>query len=566
MTRPTADSDAGLAERLRFETLIADLSSKFVHLSAEEVDREIQGAQRQVCEHLGLDLAALWQWSAATPRHLTITHLYRPLGGPPLPERVDAQGLFPWCLRQVLEGRVISVSSMDALPAEAVRDRDVWRHYGIKSALVFPLSAGERELMGAVGFHTVRQERTWPEDIMKRLQIVTQIFSNALARKTADEALRQSEERFRSIAVNLPGVVYQFYARDDGRRGMNYLDGRVQEMCGLDAEPLGTFFNRFAACVDEADRDRWAASVEECIRLARPWELEFGFVKPTGEKIHLRGSSLPQRGRGEVIFSGVLRDITQLKRAEAERQRHHQELAHVNRVAALGELAGSLAHELNQPLTAILSNAQAASRFLAQEPSDLDEVREILGDIAQEGRRAGDIIQRMRGMLKKEPGRSELVDLNQVVPAVLGIMRSDLIARNVTANAALAPEPALVRGDGVQLTQVMLNLLTNACDALSTRPVAERQLTIETAPAGPGMVEVRVRDRGPGIPPEKLEQVFEPFFTTKPQGLGMGLPICRSIIGAHGGRLWAENNAHGGATFRFTLPATVTCDQRARND
>lgn len=178
-------------ERLRFETLIADLSSKFINLPAGEVDREIEDAQRSVCEFLNIDLCVLWQWTHATPRYITITHLYRPLGGPPPPERVDAEEMAPWCFPQVMAGKIVSVTSMNSLPAEAARDKEVWRHYGIKSTLVLPLSAGG-QLFGAVTFNTVREERLWQKEIINRLTVVAQVFANALARKVADEALRQS--------------------------------------------------------------------------------------------------------------------------------------------------------------------------------------------------------------------------------------------------------------------------------------------------------------------------------------------------------------------------------------
>jgi signal transduction histidine kinase len=384
--------------------------------------------------------------------------------------------------------------------------------------------------------------------------LIIGLIVNALARKRADEALRKNEERFRSIAIHLPGVVYQFYARDNGQRGMYYVDGRVKELCGLSVEPLDTFFQRFAACVAEEDRARWDASVQDCVRTLRPWESEYRFIKPTGEEVYLGGAAQSQRLQDEVVFSGFLRDITELRRSESETQRHHQELAHVNRVSALGELAGSLAHELNQPLTAILSNAQAASRFLAHQQVDLDEVRDIVKEIAEESRRAGQIIQRMRGMLKKDQTRTELINLNETILAVLSIMRRDLMVRNVEIRTELAPGLPLVRGDGVQLMQVLLNLVANACDAMSSKPSAERRMVIRTGQDSRNVIEVFVSDRGIGIAPERLEQVFEPFFSTKPQGIGMGLAICRSIITAHDGRLWAEANADGGATFHFTLP------------
>ena len=191
MTPPPSTPSPRLEERLRFERLIADLSSKFVNLPAAEVDREIEDAQRRECELLDMELCVLWQWTHDTPRFITITHLYRPLGGPPPPARVDAEEMAPWCLPQVMAGKIVAVESMDSLPPEAARDKEVWLHYGIKSALVFPLSAGGQNL-GSVTFNTVRQERRWQEEIVNRLTVVAQVFANALARKVADEALRQS--------------------------------------------------------------------------------------------------------------------------------------------------------------------------------------------------------------------------------------------------------------------------------------------------------------------------------------------------------------------------------------
>ena len=185
------DLRAQLEERLRFETLIADLSSKFVNLPAGEVDHEIEDAQRRICEALGIDLCALWQWTPEAPRYITITHLYRPLGGRPPPERIDAEDFAPWCLRQASAGRIVAVDSLNSLPPEATRDQEVWRHYGVKSALNFPLFAGG-QFFGALTFNTVQEERAWSKDLVNRLTVVAQVFTNALARKAADQALRQS--------------------------------------------------------------------------------------------------------------------------------------------------------------------------------------------------------------------------------------------------------------------------------------------------------------------------------------------------------------------------------------
>ncbi len=221
----------------------------------------------------------------------------------------------------------------------------------------------------------------------------------------------------------------------------------------------------------------------------------------------------------------------------------------------LGELSGSLAHELNQPLAAILSNAQAAQRFLAQSPPRTDKLAEILADIVKSDHRAGAVIQRLRSMLKKEDSQRLPLDLNGVVEESLRLMRSDLLNRHVKVHADLAEALPAVEGDRNQLQQVLLNFLMNGCDAMDGQET-DRRLTVRTRRTAQGRVEVSVADQGAGIPLADLDRMFEPFVTTKAQGLGLGLAICRSIVESHGGRLWATNNADRGATLHCELPAT----------
>src|SRR5881409_1148870 len=257
---------------------------------------------------------------------------------------------------------------------------------------------------------------------------------------------------------------------------------------------------------------------------------------------------------GLLVLASIV-DISERKLAELEAARQRHELAHLARVASLGELSSSLAHELTHPLTAILSNAQAAQRFLADDDVDLNEVREILSDIVAEDQRAGEVIHRLRLLLKKgEPQEHcDDVDVNEVARDVLKLMRNDLINQNVTVDTDLAQNLPAIRADRVQLQQVVLNLLLNACEAMTASDSSERQLLI-TSKLENGAVRMSVTDRGGGIPEEKLEQVFERFFTTKKEGMGLGLSICRSIINEHEGKIWATKNADCGATFHFSLP------------
>ena len=235
-----------------------------------------------------------------------------------------------------------------------------------------------------------------------------------------------------------------------------------------------------------------------------------------------------RNGEGSVVeLQGIGRDVTDLKVADMEVEQRRKEVTHLTRVAILGELSGALAHELNQPLTAILSNAQAAQRLLARAPHDVAVVGEILDDIVTDDLRAGEVITRLRALLKRGEASFQPLDLNDITTEVLALARSELIDRHVTVSTRLAPDLPSILGDRVQLQQVMLNLLLNACEAMSTRASTERTLTVSTAVDGEGLVLTSMADRGSGIPPEAAERLFEPFFTTKPQGLGLGLSICR---------------------------------------
>ena len=266
-----------------------------------------------------------------------------------------------------------------------------------------------------------------------------------------------------------------------------------------------------------------------------------------------RGTVEFNGGRQPLRMSGVSIDTTERKAAEMEATQHRMELAHVTRVTTLSELSGSLAHELNQPLAIILSNAQAAQRLLAQSPPDVAEVSDILADIVGEDRRAGEVLQRLRALLKRGEIASLPVSVNDAIEDVLRLAQGDLIGRGVAVVRGLAEGLPTIQGDRVQIQQVLLNLILNGADAMSANLPGTRRLHILTAQHD-GAVRVSVRDEGCGLPAD-AEKVFQPFFTTKAHGLGMGLAICRTIIGAHGGRLWAEANPERGASFHFELLA-----------
>jgi PAS domain S-box-containing protein len=261
--------------------------------------------------------------------------------------------------------------------------------------------------------------------------------------------------------------------------------------------------------------------------------------------------------RGHVTeIQGIGRDITELKAAEAEAQERRAQVTHLTRVAVLGELSGALAHELNQPMTAILSNAQTAEHLLRRENPDLDELREIVKDIIADDMRAGEVIRRLRTMLKPGAAVFEDLDVARLLTEVLRLVRVQLIDQHVSVVERFSTPLPSVQGDRIQLQQVLINLLLNACDAMRDNDPRARSLTISASHAGE-LVMVAVSDCGAGFAPQVAERLFTPFVTTKTDGLGLGLSICRSILSLHGGSIAARNNADGGATVEFTLPASL---------
>jgi C4-dicarboxylate-specific signal transduction histidine kinase len=291
---------------------------------------------------------------------------------------------------------------------------------------------------------------------------------------------------------------------------------------------------------------------------AQPREKEYFRKDGSRVPVLVGGATISEEQDEGVAF---VVDLSERKRAEAEareserRYRDMQmELAHANRVATMGQLTASLAHEVKQPIGATVSNAQAALRWLARQPPDLEEVREALAHIVQDGKRAGDVVGRIRDLIKKAPPREDRFDINAAIREVIGLTRGEALKTGVAVRTELAGGLPLIQGDRVQLQQVMLNLIVNAIEAMSAMDEGPRELLVSTAKGEAGDVRVAVRDWGPGLAPAEFERLFEAFYTTKPSGLGLGLSICRSIVEAHGGRLWASANAPRGATFQFMLP------------
>jgi PAS domain S-box-containing protein len=376
-------------------------------------------------------------------------------------------------------------------------------------------------------------------------------------RKRAEQALRKSEA-YLAEAQQLAHLGSWAWSPDTD---LSYWSEECYRVLGFDPRDGLPRFEDFIQRIHADDQPGFRELIETAIRGKAEWATDYRIVHPDGSvrDIHFVAHPVLSTSGHLVEFVGTVIDVTERKLAEQERARLREleaDLAHINRVSTLGEMAAMLAHEVKQPIATARNNARAALNFLAKEPPDLGEVREALGCIVGDADRAGDIFDRIRAHIKKAPPRKDRFDLNEAITEVVELVQSAIAKHGMSLEMRLADELYAVQGDRVQLQQVILNLTLNAVEAMSTVD-GPRELLISTE-QGQTHGVVTVRDSGPGINPEKRECVFETFYTTKSTGVGIGLSICRSIIDAHGGRLWLEANEPRGATFQFTVPSAAS--------
>jgi len=361
--------------------------------------------------------------------------------------------------------------------------------------------------------------------------------------------LRAREERISLAAESANLALWTI----DLQRGESWMSERGRELYGVAPdEPLSR--ELFLARVHPEDRLRVDEELERARDVALSFEIEYRLLRPDGEtRWHIARGRFLRNDRGQIReLMGVAIDVTAQVKANLELRLRREELAHLSRVASMGELTASLAHELNQPLTAIASNAAAGKRLLGQGPPDPEIFEELLADVSADARRAGNIIHGIHHFVRKSTGTRRPINLNEIVQEVLRLLHSDLLGRGTTVETELASDLPNVEADPVQLQQVLLNLLMNSLEAMQQTPAPLRRILISTT-AADGFVRVSVRDHGMGLPAENPEKIFSHFFSTKPTGMGMGLTIVRSIVEAYGGELGAEN-AEGGARVSFRLP------------
>jgi signal transduction histidine kinase len=594
-------SEKRLEERLRFERLLSGLSARFVNIPPDRVDPEINRALKELLQFFEVDRCGLIQ-SLPDKTAWQITHAALSDDVPPIPIGAELpSSLAPWAYEKLKEKReVLAFSRLDDLPAEATADRQTFIEWGIRSNLNIPIITGE-PVAYAIVINSVKRERVWPEEFISRLQLVGEIFANALERK---QIRLQIEERlrFEGLISNLSSTFVNLPSDEVDRQVNNGLRS-ITEFFDADRCSIGLFSKDETQLVLAFEYRSAEAepALESMSKKQMPWYMEqlirgnpvvinrVEDLPPEAEKERqlclAKGMksvlSIPMLSGGKTLGScalvstraertwpeefiprlrllaEILVNVTEHKRAEIEVNRARTQLLHVERSARMGELTASLAHELNQPLAAILSNAQAALRFLQSEKVNLNELREILHDIIQDDQRAGNVIRSLRSMMKREERERNPIILNTVLNEVTHILHTESIFRNVHIDTEFDESLPPVLGDKVQLQQVALNLVVNAADAMSQNPPEHRRIILGTR-VNKDRIRVTIRDFGPGIDQGSLDRIFQPFFTTKGTGLGMGLAVSQTIVEAHGGHIWAENHPDGGATFFIELPISGT--------
>jgi PAS domain S-box-containing protein len=438
--------------------------------------------------------------------------------------------------------RRIHLNDRDRVLAEAQEALRQKRDYTIEFRIVLP--DGTVKYLEAIGHHLLSADGELVQVVGTNIDLTV--------RKLAEEALRESQAKFRDYAESASdwfweiGPDYKFTSLTKNAFGSNATD-RIGTACWDHALDL------------ETEPDKWR-QVWATLESRQPFR-DFVYCAVGGD-----GSPMYVKASGKPVFDpdgqfrgyrGTGTDVTATAAARDEHERLRQlesDLAHINRLNVMGELTASLAHEIAQPLASARNNARAALNFLDRRPPKLDKVGEALAGVVGDADRAGEIIDRIRDHVRKAPPRKARFDLNCAIEEVIALARSAITSNRVSVQTLLAERLSPVEGDRVQLQQVILNLVLNAVEAMSSVEAASRELLISTEQTRRSGVLVTVSDSGPGIDPEHLERVFQAFYTTKSSGVGMGLSICRSIIDVHGGRLWADQNQPRGAAFRFTLP------------
>ena len=529
MTRMQDSLSPELAERLGFETLIAELSSRFVNLPTWKVDSEIEGSLRRVCEFLGIELSALWQWSHKNPDEMIMTHLYRPLGGPEAPEPMEASSYFPWIMKQMLAGQIVSISSMKDVSAEAVRDLEVWNHFGIKTCLALPLLVGDGEVVGIISFNTMSGERDWPESIARRLQLIGEIFTNAIARKRSEEKIKESEEKL-SLAADSAGV--GLWSLNLSTRTF-WLTGRTRALFGLSPDETVTF-ERFTGLIHPEDRDGMRARTLAVIEDSERADIddsgtEYRIIRTDGNIRWLFSKGRVCRSlSGEPdSLMGVSIDITDRKHVEERARSFSGRL-----INAHEEERSRLARELHDDLTQRLARmAIDAARFQKEvsSPALRELARELQENLVSLSEDVHALAYRLHPSLIEDLGLAEAIETE-----CERVSRLESVAIAVEVDEATCSMP---RDIALCLYRITQEALRNAI-----RHAGECKIIVSLRCLGDS-VALTVHDSGAGFNIEDEKA-----------GHTLGLTGMRERVQLVDGSIEIESNPGEGTTVSVKVP------------
>jgi PAS domain S-box-containing protein len=531
-----------------FLALISSLSGRLAAASGDAVDREVESGLSELLSFFDVEQSGILEIQPDL-RHARLSHRVSVEGVSPVPTMLDYADFLPWTHDRVtVQGRLFAQTCVDDLPADALADRAGVARLGLQSIISVPVGSGGR-IMHVLCLASSKPTRNWPASILAWLQMIAETFLAALARHHTEEALQRSERNL-AEAQRIAGVgSYVLEVASGALTGSEEANRIFGVVLSETTGDLPKFIHPDDRARVEEAQARMLATRESAS------ELEYRIVRPDGTVRTIRS-------RTETVYSAeavpvrtlaTIQDITDLRAAEEESRRLRAGLRHADRAAHAGALTASLSHELNQPLTSMLANSQAGLRQLEQGIVEPGELHQIFQLIVRDNRRASSVVSNLRTLLRREEPARAPFELADAIGEVLTLFKAEMEARRVDFEAQLEPDCVVV-AVRTQIQQVMLNLLSNAVQAMQDTPVGERTLEVSLSRLGGDRVEVEVRDTGVGMSPENLQRIFEPFFTTRSEGLGMGLAISRSIVEMHGGAIDARMRQGSGVAFRFTLP------------
>ena len=588
-------------ELTRFERLLLEISTGFINPPPGHFEEAITSALRRIVETLDIDRSTLNLMSTVRGR-IEVAYSYAVPGVPPTPRMSSGPETWPWAWSLLSADQPVVFARLDDLPAEAAFDRANWQRTGLKSHVTMPMVVAGK-LYGGLSFGTLRREREWPQELLGQMRRVAEIFGSALAHMYTQEELdralgfeRLASQILASMFLEHPvseGDVIEGGLRDIGQflrvdwvslwerppRGGGFRPIHSWHIEQLDAMPDVSRWSwlgeRLAAgaSVNVGRQTAWPPRTEDEMPGLSDHGARSLLAVPIASQGRVNGalvlgSAHEDRAWPEAMIPGVkliaeafasmsarLSAERRKKAAEVEASQWRERLAQFVRVHTAGEMSAALAHEITQPLGAIENYALAARRRMGDEPPDLQRVRELLDKVLGQATRAGDVVTRMRGMVRRHDLETREIDILRAVGDCVEMLKLDCELGGIGIEVKPTRALPMVLADEIHLQQVILNLLRNAIDALQTLPPGRRRaIVIEAGSEGDDRIFVDVADRGPGIAEADLERVFESFYSTKPNGLGIGLAICRKLIEAHGGTLQAAHNPGGGALFRLTVP------------